>query len=572
MSVTRHSWRPWTIGLVGAAALGGFLAGCGSPSATAPPVSIRQLAIALPPQVSLNWFPPIVPVTACYDVNGGGWFGPDMYKPLVWVNPNDAIDYARSLASGISVNRNDTVFTVTLNPKWHWSNGQPVTAADAAYDVQLILAASGSKAPWAYCFAGSGGVPGDWKSVHVTGLYTFSITTTKPVNPAWFEHNGLGQIVPVPKSTWERYANPLQELNWIKSVSATWSNRVYDVYDGPYHIVSGVNSEYWLYAANPHYDGVHQPTFRTVRYYYETSEASTFLALKKKTVELATAPSSYLGALKKMTDYRIVAPPLFGYQWLGLNYRRTTLDVGPLFNNLYIRQALQMGIDQAAIIKLYGGYATPVYGPVPRFPHNIYYDYRLPDYYPYNPARGKALLESHGWHEVNGVMEKNGTKLAFPILDQSGAGSPSIQDEFEIIQAGWAKEGIKATIYLSALPANDGQNWAVSGFGTWVYAPDFYPSGGSLFASTGGVNLSGGDYRSAEMDHLIQATYAPGSEAQTIQRFYAYEKYAAQQLPVLWVPMSNAATGFLYSVATNIKGFQANYSPQEGYTPLNLLR
>lgn len=546
------------------------LSACGA--AAAPSTSTQTLTIALPAGYTISsWFP-LVPPSDCINVNGPGGLGPDTYKPLVWVSNADTLDFTRSIASKITVSRNDTLYTVTMNPKWHWNDGRPVTAADAAYDIQLFLAASAPTSPYPYCFSGSGGVPADWGKVTVLGPYKFSIQTTHPVNPAWFERNGLGQIVPIPKFAWDKYSSPTQELSWMKAVSNQPGNPIFKVADGPYIFSREVPDEYWLFDANPHYDGAHKPTFRTIRWDYETSGASIFLALKKGTVQVATIPMSYLGPIKKLTNYRVVVPHLFGFQWLGLNFRSSALGVGALFNKLYIRQALQMGINQAAIVTINHGYATRVIGPVPSQPHNIFYDYKMPVYYPYDPARGKALLERHGWHEVNGVMEKSGKKLAFDLLDASGGSSVTTQHEFDIIQAGWAKEGIQAKIYTSSLPTTVGHNWAASGFGDWFYAPVYYPSGGDLFASTGGINQAGGFYNNPEMNRLIAATYAPGTLSQTIARMYAYQEYAAQQLPVLWVPVTPAEDGFMYAVAKSVTGFARNYNDLPAYVSYNMLK
>lgn len=549
--------------LVSMVGLMALVSGCGSASAVSATPS--TLSIALPSQTSLSWFPPIVPTTDCYSLSGGGWYGPNPYMPLLWFGHNDTIDYAMSIATSVTPSHGDTLFTIKLNPKWHWSNGQPVTAADVAYDAQLLIAGSEPTAPWTYCDAGSGGLPGTWKHVTVVNAHELTIQTTTPQNPIWFINNGIGQIIPLPKAVWAKYSNWDRELSWIKSIASQPGNKVYRVVDGPYYVSKAVTNEYWTYTANPRFDGT-KPAFKTVRFLYETSSASTFLALKKGTVAIAEAPTSYMSALKKLTHYKIVAPPLFGFNWIALNFRANSLDVGSLFNHLYIRQAMQMGIDQPAIIKLYDGYARPTYNPVPSAPRNAYYDYALKNPYPFDPTKGKALLELHGWHEVNGVMEKGGQKLSFPVV--TGTYSAEV-DEWELIQSDWAKEGIKITLYPSSLPSTAGKNWAAIGIGTWIYSP--YPSGGALFASTGGVNQGLEAYNNPTMNTLINKTKAPATSRQTLTAFHAYEKYAEQQLPFLYVPTANASSGFLYAVSSSLEGFSQNWSASELYTPLNLV-
>lgn len=569
-------WDSWShrirslgryVALTGTLAL---VAGCGTSAAQATAPSV--LTIALPVQLSLDWWPPIVPGLDCYTLTGG-YLGPDMYRPLLWMSKTDTIQYSRSIASGIAVSGHDTVFTITLNPKWHWSNGQPITSADVVYDAQLILAASGPKSPLAYCFAGSGGVPQDWKSVTADGPDKVVVTTTASVNPVWFEHNGLSQLVPMPKATWDKYANPLRELAWINAIGNSPGNAVYKVVDGPYTITKAVQDQYWEFSINPRFSGSHKPTIPHVLYDYEASAASTFADLKKGNVQIAHIPLNYYQPSEALSDYRIVKEPLFAYAYDRINFNPKALNgEGALLDKLYIRQALQYGIDQQGILKsILLGFGNITNGPVPYAPHNAYYDYNMPQYYQFNIARGRAVLEAHGWRLVNGVMQRNGQPLTFQVI--FGTGSPSLTDELELMQADWAKEGIRVSLKSEAPsavrgivdnPANSTQ-WAISAGGGWIYAPDFYPSGGGLYKAGAGFNF--GDYNDPHANALIDATYAGGTPAQVTARFQAYQTYMAQQLPDLWVPTSD----YIWAVSKNVHGFAANFSAFWSYTPDNFL-
>ena len=558
-----------TVGVFGLLALAVVLAGCGPGTAvTAPP---STLSIALGPQSSLDWWPPIVPGNDCYTLTGGGVTGPDMYLPLLWINRKDGIEFDRSIASGIRVSDDYTRFTVTINPKWRWSNGRPVTAQDVVYDWTLIHGASGSTSPLPYCYAGVGGVPQDWAAVRATGPHTLVVQTRTSVNPVWFEHNGLGQLVPIPKSVWDRYANVNQELAWIKSIANDPGNAVYRVVDGPYRIVQAVPDQYWRFAANPRYSGT-APHIKSILYDYESSDAAEFAQLKKGAVDIATIPFSYFASAHQLKGYRLIREDAFAFDFIHLNFHADTPGVGPLFNRLYIRQALQMGIDQSAIItSLYHGLATPTRGPVPFRPANLYYDAKLPNMYPYNPTRGRNLLESHGWRLVDGVMTRGSQRLAFTYIYPSA--STTLQHIAELLKASWAQEGIQArleplggTLYLDTIGvAANSDKWAVAGRGVWIYFPDYYPSGGALFTTDAGVNFGG--YRSARMNQLIAATYQGGTATAITQRFNAYQTYAAQQLPVLYVP----TPGALYAVRDDVHNFAASYNAIVGYAPDNRL-
>ena len=79
------------------------------------------------------------------------------------------------------------------------------------------------------------------------------ITTTQPVNPLWFEINGIAQLSPIPKAVWDRYPNNMtQELKWIQSVANEPFSKWFKVTDGPYKLTKLVNDEYWVSASACH--------------------------------------------------------------------------------------------------------------------------------------------------------------------------------------------------------------------------------------------------------------------------------------------------------------------------------
>ena len=357
-----------------------------------------------------------------------------------------------------------------------------------------------------------------------------------------------------------------QELQWINSIGASPRNAVYQVIDGPYLPVKVVHDQYAEFVANPHFDGSPKPVYKKVLEEYYTSSASELLALKKGTLDIDQyVTSDTVPTVQKLAAYHLLQEPSWGYYYIQLNFRSNAASVGGLFNQLYIRQALQLGIDQPAIVKaVYNGSAVPTYGPVPYTPKNAFYNYAQKNRYSYNPAKGKALLVQHGWHLVNGVMERNGQQLAFPFLVQSGSSSTLFA---EILQADWAKEGIKVSLVTQSIdtlysvignPA-DSSKWAIAGgtlFG-WLYIPDYEPSGDGLFNTGAGFNL--GAYSNSTMDHLIALTEAPGTPQQSKRRFLQYEAFAAQNLPVLYVPTPTIPI----AVSTSVKGFASSWNSIE---------
>ncbi|MCL4493845.1 MAG: ABC transporter substrate-binding protein [Firmicutes bacterium] len=549
-----------------------ILAGCGTstspsaPTSAKAPASIGNAAVVgLPAQVSLNWFFPIMPATAYSVYNNQTEF--NMYVPLISVTSQDKLDYSRSLASSITANSNGTVYTINLNHKYRWSNGTPVTSADVVWTTQLLMYSSNtsnSKLPWMNGGAGIGGLPTRWKSVKADGPYKVIVTLNTPSNPAWFIRNGLGQIVPAPKSVWDIHKNMINEMNFIKSVGNSPQLSYYKVVDGPFKYdaaLSKPNNQYWTFVPNKSFDGQKASIGKLV-YDYFTSSTSEFSSLQKGTINVGYLPFHLYKERSKLTQDKFAAAYPFGFNYFVVNYNSAAPGhFGTLIKNPYARQALQMGIDQAAMIRSFAnGLGTPSIGPVPSKPLTPYFDQSLTNAYPYNPSAGKKLLLAHGFKLTNGVMTKNGIPFKFTLMYATG--STLITDEVQLLKQDLAAEGIDVTLegepFDSVISNNQStaSKWqALFWGGGWSYEPDYFPTGGGLFATNAGSNTGG--YSNSTLDSLIKTTYEPGTGAQIISRMYAYQTFVAKHLPVIFMPEAEQ----YFENANYVHGVMKNYNP-----------
>ena len=252
---------------------------------------------------------------------------------------------------------------------------------------------------------------------------------------------------------------------------------------------------------------------------------------------------------------------------------------GPIFNQLYFRQAMQDLVDQQTFIKhAYNGYAYPTYGPVPVKPASTFVDQtELNNPYPYSPSTAISLLRAHGW-TVNpggtsvcsapgsganqcGLGVSAGAQASFHL--EYASGTPALDTEMAQLKADWAQAGIAISLSTNtfnsvigtAVPCQSGQpcKWDMEYWGGgWVYAPDYYPTGDELWATGAGSNSGG--YSDSQMDQLISTT----ETSPTIQALNAYEDYTAKQLPVVWMPT-------YYTTLTEVN------SHLKGVTPLDPL-
>lgn len=552
--------------LAAALVLMASLSACGTGSAKTSAHAGGTVVVALPPQAAPNWFLPVFSASAYSSYNLDVHFL--MYRPMVYLNKSSQVDFSRSLITHIGVNPTQTTFTLTLGHKYKWSNGSPITAQDIVFTWDLIKAASSSHSPWPYGAAGSGGVPALWQSVQAKGPNTVVIHLAHAVNPTWFIHNGLTQIWPMPKSIWDKYPGHLNhELRFLQSVANSPSNPLYKVVDGPFHFQSWQPNNYWSLVPNKNFGG-HQASISRLVFQYETSSSNEVLGLKNGSISVGYLPPS-LGHVNLPNDVQS-STYLFGANYMVINFNpKAANGMGPVLSQGYVRQALQMGIDQPGIIRsLYHGSGVPTFGPIPPTPKTIYIDSHLTNPYPFNITAAVKLLESHGWHEVNGTMTRHGQRLAFPMLYASG--SVTTTRMMELIKSDWAREGIQITLrqmpiseLLGTINQSHPSGWAIGYWGGgWTYQLDYYPTGGNLFASGAGENMGG--YQSSTLNSLIQATYQPGTSAAVTQRLDNYQQYMVQHLPVLWMPwfpMGYARVIGYNEHAKNIHGAVKYFNP-----------
>lgn len=536
--------RRWAGGLGMVALLAGILTGCashaGASSATSTSSRVVRggtAVVALPPLIAIDWYLPFNPIG--YNNLYDHWFESAMYKSLFHIGPNAQIDYARSIASRITWNASGTLYTVKMNPKWHWSNGLPVTADDVLFTWHLIQASTlpNAPAPWPYTNVGSGGIPNLVRKVTVVNPYEFTVSLNSPVDQLWFLYNGLADFTPLPEQAWNKYpSNPLKDLEYLTAKATSLTFFEHTLIDGPFRVSRVVPNQAWTLTANPSYDG-HKPYLHELVFAYETNNSNEVDQLKTGLVDVGYLPFSMAALQSQLPNDRLVK--VFGYTETktALDFKNPT--VGAILRELPVRQALQLGIDQAAIIAtIYHGDGVVGVGPVPSHPAMFLAPRLRHPLYSYDPAKGRHILEANGWHMVNGVMQNSrGQKLEFTM--QYVAGSNSETALVQLLKQDWGQEGIE--VNLEALPfatiihnKRVPAKWEIQTGTGWDYGGS-YPTGGGQYAPDGPFNSGG--YVNSTATQLIDATHSPHSSlAGAQQALDRYQVYIAEQLPALWMP------------------------------------
>jgi ABC-type transport system substrate-binding protein len=227
---------------------------------------------------------------------------------------------------------------------------------------------------------------------------------------------------------------------------------------------------------------------------------------------------SELAELKKDPAIKLATAPGLNIGLLAYNTRR------PALAKLEVRQALDMAIDKAAILRtVYGGAGEVASSPIPAA--NWAHDATLKPT-PYDPVRAKALLQKAG------VLPLNLTLWAMPVVRNY---NPNGQLMAQMIQADWAKVGVSARIvsyewgeYLRRVDAGE-HDAALSG---WNGDPEPANTAGQLACGA----ASGSFWCNPAYDKLLAEARQASKQDERKALYVKAQRLAMQEMP--WSPIA----------------------------------
>ena len=589
-----------TIGAVASSLSLGFIA----PSVSGASTPTGTITFAEGPGANPNY---IFPYMGCqfFSVDNINQFQTMMFRPLYWFGLGGSSAYVPSLSTG-----NKPVFsngnkTITIKMKgWKFADGQVVNAQSVMFFLNMYKAD-----PTAYCgYNGGYGIPDQVKSASGHGN-TVVINFTTSVNPGWILYNYLSEITPFP-DTWDKTSatqksncatgkygasstkvackNVETYLDGLSSSSSTYTGKLWQSgVDGPWRLTGFDNLGNATFQPNTRYSGPVKAKVAVVKEVAYTTTQAEENDLQAGKIDLGfvdpgvlTSPAPAPGKVgsnwgQLASRYNMTAGSAWNFNYAPFNFSAADPKSAAIAQ-LYIRQALQTAVDQLGIISnVDKGYGFPIYSPLPpNTPSSI--SGNVPNPYAFNITAAKALLTSHGWTIQNGVQTctnpgtgsgqcgagiTQGYTLNFKIVWASG--SPALDTTFNTEISDWGQIGIVFAHSTATFNNVIGDCSGGSGFeicswgGGWTYAPDYYPSGETLFTPTGGFNV--GTYSDPKMTSLINAT------TYGTAKLTDFASYAAQQLPVLYQPQAFSPGEVIKTLKSTI-GFTpnplANFMPE----------
>ena len=579
---------------VGVAALAVAAAGCGSngssSSSGSTPVKGGTAVYALPPSTTPNYIFPFVSSAYISDANIF-YLQALLYRPLYWFGQNGqpTVNNSLSLASPPTFSGNK----VTINLKHYmWSNGQPVTAQDVAFWLNMEQAEPANYGAYT-------GFPANVKNITAVSPTQVTMTMDKAYSQTWFLYNDLSQITPMPQA-WDRTASGPSHCtttpsdcaavyNYLnaqaKNLSGYVGSPLWSIVDGPFKLSAFNADGHITFVPNKSYSGPVKAKLAEFQEVPFTTDAAEYDVLQSSSASTKIdvgylpeqdAPAKPAGATvgtNPLSSKGYTLSPLYtwGINYFVVNFQSSVGDHAAVIKQLYFRQALEYMMNQAAVISgPLRGYGALTVGPVAATPVTQFLSGtgKAGDPYPYNPGKAKSLLAGNGWNVVpNGVTTctdpakcgpgiTKGTGLSFTLPYATGISW--INSEMTQLQSNAATIGIKLNLkpepfdQVTALAAGNCKvakipcNWDMANWGGgWSFAPDYLPTGEELFQS-GAVANSGG-YTDAQNDSLIAKTLTSNN----VQDMYTWQDYLAPKLPMMWQPNGAYA---LTEIASNLKG------------------
>jgi len=448
------------------------------------------------------------------------------------IQPNLAVEVPSQKNGGIS--EDGLNWRVRLHDNVHWHDGEPFTAEDVKYTLELIV--NPKFRAWR---TGGHSLVRDIKVVSPTEI-------TWRMEKAFAPYlSFLTETFIVPKHILEKAADPnTAAFNQapIGTGAFKWSERV-----AGDHLELTANSEY--FGEGPYIAGL---IFK-----YIPDMTVLYTQFKSGAVDLVDqsyiTPDHYAEA-SKLPGRVVEVVPGSAVESIYLNLGR------PQFKELAVRQALYAAMDRKSIIDTirYGvGTITETFMP----PQSYYYNPDLPKQ-KFNLDRARQILDEAGWVPgSDGIRAKGGVRLSFANSTTSGDNLREQTQQF--LQQTFSEIGVEMTISNLPPAVMWGDFWQKSQFDTAMVASTYLisadPDVSNRFATSsivaqGGHGSNNAQYSNSEVDSLLvegALTFDP-EKRQAI--YYRIQELIRHDLPFLPLFASTIVLGH----KSGLEGFVPN--------------
>jgi peptide/nickel transport system substrate-binding protein len=302
------------------------------------------------------------------------------------------------LADSWTTSSDQLTWTFTLHSGLKWSDGEPLTAEDAAWTFNLIMHN-------AVAATSNGSLVDNFKSVKATDDTTLVITTKKPQANMLYLSIPVSGIPIVPEHIWKDHVSGLKNYRNMDMPVVGY---------GPFTLTGFKTNQFAELTANkdfflgaPHYDKV-------VTNYYSNSDAAAAALTSGELDQIGGLTPAQYNAMSSKSDVMTYQTQSSGWTAIEINPGAMTrsgkpLGTGnPILKDIKVRQAIALGINRPELVdKVLGGNGIVGAGYLPPGYPQFFWKPSPSEALDYDPSRAKQVLDDAGYK-----MGSNGVRVA----------------------------------------------------------------------------------------------------------------------------------------------------------------
>lgn len=469
-----------------------------------------------------------------------------IYPFLVQYNTNN-LQFAPDFATSWQESPDGLTWTFHTVHGAKWSDGQPLTAEDAAWTFNtMIKYGDGATANYIGDFA-------HVKSIKATNTDTLVITYKRPVADVLAN---LQQVMILPPQVWSKYATGNGKA--LKTFQNAPTSGHPMVSGGPFYLYSYTPKQVALFKVNPKFYGP-KPHIQGFGLQYFSNDDAMIAALESDQLDaIESIPVTSVSTLKSHGLHVYIGPGLEFHDFI-FNSNPKKPEHRELLNPK-VREAFEYAINRNQIVKTaWLGYGQPGSTIVPPATDQ-WHDSSIQGL-PYDIAKANQILNSLGYKMgSNGIRIADGHPMSYNVIfptDESGAGNRA----FAIIQNGLKQIGVQIqmqamddTAAFSAVTAPDNK-YLNFDLAMWDWVPEEDPGfilSVLLCNQYGGWSDTG--YCNPTYDKMFSEEEATPNVAQRQQLVYQMQRMIFNDRPYIVLnyqditdAWSNKWTGFAES-------------------------
>ncbi len=302
------------------------------------------------------------------------------------------------LADSWKTSSDKLTWTFSLHPGLKWSDGQPLTAKDVAWTLNLIMHN-------ATAATSNGSLVQNFKTVTAPDDNTVVITTKQPQANMLYLSVPVSGIPIVPEHIWKSHVAGLKNYRNMDFPVVGYGPFVLTGFKTNQYAQMTANKSFFLGA--PGYDKV-------VTNYYSNSDAAAAALTSGQLQQISGLTPAQYNAMSSKSNVMTYQTEANGWTAVEINSgakTRSGKPIGtgnPILKDIRVRQAVALGINRDELVRkvldghgvVGGGYLPPGY---PQF----FWKPSSSEALNYDPARAKQMLDQAGYK-----MGPNGVRVA----------------------------------------------------------------------------------------------------------------------------------------------------------------